>query len=80
MVSTDRLREGRKRELDEEKRPLNNEDLKAMAVRTKPHSNPWWYLSPRLCGLRQDAFDGTPAVVREIHQYLKKILDAKEQT
>ena len=55
------------------------EDLKAMALRTKPHSNPWWYLSPRLCALGQDAFDGSPAVVREIHQYLKKILDAKEQ-
>ena len=39
----------------------------------------WSYLSPRLCALGQDAFDGAPAVVREIHQYLKKILNAKER-
>ena len=55
------------------------EDLKAMALRTKPHTNLWLYLSPRLCTLGQDAFDGVPAVVREIHQYLKKIIDAREQ-
>ena len=55
------------------------EDLKAMALRTKPHTIPWLYLSHRLCALGQDAFDGAPSVVREIQQYLKKILDAKEQ-
>ena len=55
------------------------EDLKAMALRTKPHTNPWLYLSPRMCALGQDAFDSARAVVREIHQYLKKILDANEQ-
>ena len=33
------------------------EDLSAMALRTKPHTNPWLYLSPRLCALGQDAFD-----------------------
>ena len=44
------------------------EDLKAKALTTKPHTNPWLYLSPRLCAFGQDAFDGAPAVVREIHQ------------
>ena len=37
-------------------------------------------LSTLLCAFGQDAFDDAPAVVREIHQYLKKILDAKEET
>ena len=57
----------------------SEEDLKAMALRTKPRTNLWLYLSPRLCTLGQHAFDDAPAVVREIHQYLKKILDAREQ-
>ena len=39
------------------------EDLKAMALRTKPHTNLWLYLFPRLCALGQDAFDHAPAVV-----------------
>ena len=57
------------------------EDLTAMALRTKSHTNPWLYLSPRLCALVYDAFDNAPAVVREIHQYLKRILDLRrEQT
>ena len=55
------------------------EDIKAMTLWTKPHTNLWLYLSPRLCRLGPDAFDGAPGVVREIHQYLKKKLDAKEQ-
>ena len=55
------------------------QDLKAMALKTKPHTNPWLYLSLRLCALGQDAFDYAPAVVREIYQYLKTILDVKEQ-
>ena len=33
------------------------EELKAMALRTKPHTNPWLYLSPRLCAVGQDIFD-----------------------
>ena len=55
------------------------EDLKAMALKTKPHTKTWLYLSTRLCALGQDAFDYAPAVVREIHQYLKTILDVKKQ-
>ena len=51
------------------------EDLEAMALRTKPQTIPWLYLSPRLCAFGQDAFDSAPAVVREIHQYLKKVLN-----
>ena len=42
------------------------EDLKAMALRTKPHTNLWLYLPPRLCASGQDAFHHAPAVVREI--------------
>ena len=56
-----------------------DEHLKAVALRSKPHTNPWLYLPPRLCTLGQDAFDYAPAVVKEIHQYLKKILGAKDQ-
>ena len=55
------------------------EDLRALALRTKPHSNPWFYLSPRLYTLGQDAFDNAPEVVEEIPHYLKRILDAKEE-
>ena len=55
------------------------EDLKAMALRTKPHTNLWLYLSPRLCALGQDAFDHAPVVVREIHHYLQRILDVRDQ-
>ena len=46
---------------------------------TKPHTNPWLCLSTRLCALGEDALDGAPAIVREIHQYLQKVLDGKKQ-
>ena len=55
------------------------EELKCMALRTKPHTNPRLYLSSRLCALGQEAFDYASAVVKDIHQYLKKTLDSKEQ-
>ena len=54
------------------------EDLMAMALRTKPHNNVWLYLSPRLCTLGEDAFDHAPAVIKEIHVYLKNLFDARE--
>ena len=54
-------------------------NLRAIALRTKPHTNPWLYLSPRLCTLGQDAFDDAPAVVKEIHQYKKKIPELREE-
>ena len=54
------------------------EDLMAMALRTKPHNNLWLYLSPRLCTLGEDAFEHAPAVIKEIHVYLKNLFDARE--
>ena len=54
------------------------EDLMAMALRTKPHNNLWLYLSPRLCTLGEDAFEHAPAVTKEIHVYLKNLFDARE--
>ena len=56
------------------------EDLMAMALRTKPHNNIWLYLSPRLCTLVEDAFEHAPAVIKEIHVYLKNLFDARELT
>ena len=54
------------------------EDLMAMALRTKPHNNLWLYLSPRLCTLGEDAFEHAPVVIKEIHVYLKNLFDARE--
>ena len=54
------------------------EDLMAMALRTKPHNNVWLYLSPRLCTLGEDAFEHAPAVIKEIHVYLKNLFDARD--
>ena len=56
------------------------EDLMAMALRTKPHNNVWLYLSPRLCTLGKDAFEHAPAVIKDIHVYLKNLFDARELT
>ena len=56
------------------------EDLKAMALRTKTQTNLWLYLSPRLCALGQDAFDHALAVVREFQRTLRRTLDVREQT
>ena len=54
------------------------EDFMAMVLRTKPHNNSWLYLSPRLCTLGEDAFEHAPAVIKEIHAYLKNLLDDRE--
>ena len=54
------------------------EDLMALALRTKPHTNSWLCLSPRLCTLREDAFEHAPAVIEEIHAYLKNLLNERE--
>ena len=54
------------------------EDLTAMVLRTKPHNNSWLYLAPRLCTLGEDAFEHAPAVIKEIHAYLKNLLDDRE--
>ena len=55
------------------------EDLEALALRRKPHGNPWPNLSPRLCTLGQDAFEHAPAVIKDFHQYLKAKLNAREE-
>ena len=54
------------------------EDLMALALRTKPHTNAWLYLSPRLCTLGEDGFEHAPAVLMEIHAYLKNLVNEKE--
>ena len=40
------------------------EDLMALALRTRPHTNARLYLSPRLCAFGEDAFEHAPAVKR----------------
>ena len=54
------------------------EDLMALALRTKPSTNAWLYLSPRLCTLGEDAFEHAPAVIKEIHAYLKNLFNESE--
>ena len=54
------------------------EDLMALALRTKPHSNAWLYLLPRLCTLGEDAFEHAPAVIKEIHAYLENLFNERE--
>ena len=50
----------------------------ALALRTKPQSNSWLYLSPRVCTLGVDAFEHTPAVINEIQEYLRNLLNGRE--
>ena len=50
----------------------------ALALRTKPHTNAWLYLSPRLCTLGEDAFKHAPAVIKEMHAYLKNLFNERE--
>ena len=54
------------------------EDLMALALRTKPHTNAWLYLSPRLCTLEKYAFEHAPAVIKEMHACLKNLLNERE--
>ena len=53
------------------------EDLMVLALRTKPHTNSWLYLSPRLCTLGEDAFEHAPAAIKEIHAYLKNLFNER---
>ena len=46
------------------------EDLMALAV--------WLCLSPRVCTLGEDAFEHAPAVINEIHAYLKRLFSERE--
>ena len=50
----------------------------ALASRTKPHTNAWFCLSPRVCTLGEDAFEHAPAVIKEIHTYLKNLFNERE--
>ena len=50
----------------------------ALALRTKPHTNSWLYLSSRVCTLGEDAFEHAPAVTKKIHVYPKNLLNEKE--
>ena len=50
----------------------------ALALRTKPHTNSWLHMSPRLCTLGEDAFEHAPAVIKEIHAYLKNLFNEKK--
>ena len=54
------------------------EDFMALALRAKPHTNLWLCLSPRVCTLGEDAFEHAPAVVKEIHAYLKNLFNERE--
>ena len=54
------------------------EDLMALALRTKPHTHAWLCLTPTVCTLGEDAFEHAPAVVKEIHIYLKNLFNEKE--
>ena len=53
------------------------EDLMALALRTKPITNSCLYFSPRLCTLEL-AFEHAPAAIKEIHAYLKNLLSERE--
>ena len=53
------------------------EDLMALALRTKPHTNSWLCFSPRVC-TSEDAFEHAPAVIKEIHTYLKNLFNERE--
>ena len=54
------------------------EDLMALALRSKPHTNSWLYLSSKVCTLGEDAFEHAPAVIKKIHVYPKNLLNEKE--
>ena len=54
------------------------EDFMALALRTKPHTNSWLYLSSKVCTLGEDAFEHAPAVIKKIHVYPKNLLNEKE--
>ena len=56
----------------------SEEDLMALALRTKPHTNSCLYLSPRVCTLGEEPFEHAPVVIKEIHGYLKKLLNERE--
>ena len=54
------------------------EYLMALALRTKPHTNSWLCLSPRVCTLGEDAFEHAPTVIKEMQGYLKNLFNKRE--
>ena len=56
----------------------SEDDLMALALWTKPDTNSWLNLSPRVCTLGEDALEHAPAVIKEIHEYLKNLLNERE--
>ena len=50
----------------------------ALALRTKPNTNSRLYLSARVCALGEDAFEHAPAVIKEIHGFLKNLFNERE--
>ena len=54
------------------------EDIMALALRTKPHINAWLCLSPRVCTLGEDAFEHAPPVIKETHTYLKNLFNVRQ--
>ena len=56
----------------------SEENIMALALRTKPHTILWLYSSPRVCTLGEDAFEHAPALIKEIRVYLKSLLNERE--
>ena len=52
--------------------------LEAMVLQTKPETNKWLHLTPRIAALRTDAFDRGPAMIAKVHAYLVKELNLAE--
>ena len=54
------------------------EEIMALALMTKPHTNAWLCLLPRECTFGEDVFEQATAVVKEINAYLKNVFDKRE--
>ena len=52
--------------------------LEAMVLRTKPETNQWLHLTPRVAALGADAFERGPVMIRKIHAYLVKDVNLAE--
>ena len=56
---------------------LPEESLMALALGTKPYNRAELYLAPRLCTLGDVTLEHAPPVIKEIHMYLKKLLNER---
>ena len=52
--------------------------LEAMVLRTKPETNQWLHLNPRVAALGADAFEQGPVMITKIHAYLLKEVNLAE--